>query len=146
MKNVIHFYSLRNKYGEFSNFARFPIEIGGVSFPTSEHYFQAMKYENNPERFNAIRLADTPSAAALMGRDRNYPLRKDWESVKDEVMLTALRAKFSQHSKLREILLSTGDDKLVEHTEKDFYWGDGGDGTGRNMLGTLLMKVREEQM
>lgn len=63
-------------------------------------------------------------------------------------MLKCLQAKFAQHSDLREQLLSTGDSFLVEHTTKDKYWGDGGDGgsgdKGKNMLGILLMKVREE--
>ena len=59
-------------------------------------------------------------------------------------MLTALRAKFEQHAALRELLLGTGDAQLVEHTTNDHYWADGGDGSGRNMLGELLMRVRSE--
>lgn len=82
--------------------------------------------------------------AARMGRDRTKRLRRDWESVKVSVMTEALRAKFTQHAELRDILLGTADAKLVEHTTNDDYWGDGGDGSGRNMLGILLMRVREE--
>jgi ribA/ribD-fused uncharacterized protein len=59
-------------------------------------------------------------------------------------MRTAVRAKFNQHDNLRELLFSTGDAKLVEHTERDDYWGDGGDGQGKNMLGRILMEVRSE--
>ena len=59
-------------------------------------------------------------------------------------MLTALRAKFSQHPQLASLLLSTGGARLVEHTTNDRYWADGGDGTGRNRLGELLMQVRQE--
>ena len=80
--------------------------------------------------------------AARMGRDRKKKLRRDWESVKVSVMREALLAKFEQHPQLRELLLSTADAKLVEHTERDDYWGDGGNGSGRNMLGQLLMEVR----
>jgi ribA/ribD-fused uncharacterized protein len=72
------------------------------------------------------------------------PLRRDWDSVKDAVMLEAVRAKFSQHADLKAILLATGDAVLVEHTERDSYWGDGGDGSGKNRLGQLLMQVRAE--
>jgi ribA/ribD-fused uncharacterized protein len=79
-----------------------------------------------------------------MGRDRKRPLRRDCESVKEGVMLDALRAKFTQHEELTAVLLGTGDAILVEHTAKDSYWGDGGDGSGKNRLGHLLMKVREE--
>ena len=42
------------------------------------------------------------------------------------------------------MLMGTGDAKLVEHTENDDYWGDGGDGSGKNMLGQILMRIRAE--
>lgn len=70
--------------------------------------------------------------AANMGRDHKRPLRPDWEMVKEQVMLEALRAKFTQHDDLKAILLGTGNALLVEHTPRDSYWGDGGDGTGLN--------------
>ncbi len=53
-------------------------------------------------------------------------------------------AKFTQHDELRAMLLGTGEAKLVEHTADDAHWGDGGDGTGKNMLGRILMEVREK--
>jgi ribA/ribD-fused uncharacterized protein len=59
-------------------------------------------------------------------------------------MLDALRAKFTQHDDLADLLLSTGDRPLVEHTANDAYWGDGGDGKGKNRLGRLLERVRRE--
>jgi N-glycosidase YbiA len=49
-------------------------------------------------------------------------------------MLEALRAKFTLHEELNAILLGTGDAVLVEHTANDSYWGDGGDGSGKNRL------------
>ncbi len=82
--------------------------------------------------------------AARMGRDRSKRLRADWEAVKDGLMREAVRAKFAQHADLREILLATGDAVIVEHTENDAYWGNGGDGSGKNMLGKILMEVRGE--
>jgi hypothetical protein len=82
--------------------------------------------------------------AARMGRDRKKKLRRDWEWVKVSIMTDAVRAKFTQHPELRAILLGTGEAKIVEHTENDDYWGDGGDGSGRNMLGQILMRVRDE--
>jgi ribA/ribD-fused uncharacterized protein len=139
----IEFYRTGDPYGCFSNFSAHPIEIGGRVWPTSEHYFQAQKFPGTPHE-EAIRSATSPMIAARMGRDRSQPLRKDWEIVKDDVMLTALRAKFEQHPSARAELLGTGDAILVEHTGNDSYWGDGGDGRGLNMLGHLLMKVRAE--
>lgn len=91
-----------------------------------------------------VRNAPTAMKAAQMGRERHRPLRPDWEAVKEEVMLEALRTKFTQHKSLRSLLLDTGDAELVEHTANDAYWGDGGDGSGKNRLGALLMQVRAE--
>jgi len=59
-------------------------------------------------------------------------------------MRQVVLAKFTQHADLRTILLGTGDAQLVEHTAKDSYWADGGDGSGRNRLGQILMSVRAE--
>ncbi len=138
----IRFYSVADEYGDFSNFAGFPIRLDGEVWPTSEHYFQAQKFRDRSVR-KKIRKANSPMIAARMGRDRSLPLRRDWESVKVEVMRKAVRAKFTQHDELRTLLLETGDAKIVEHTENDAYWGDGGDGSGKNMLGRILMEVRD---
>lgn len=142
---VINFYSTGDDYGEFSNFAAFPIRLAAKTWPTTEHYFQAQKFAGTDDAHaEAIRTTKSPMIAARMGRDRKKKLRRDWESVKMAVMREAVRAKFDQHEPLRKLLLDTGDAKLVEHTENDNYWGDGGDGSGRNMLGQLLMEVRAE--
>lgn len=141
MTATIRFYSVGDEYGEFSNFAAFPISIEGARWPTTEHYFQAQKFED-PAYRSRIRKAKTPMIAAQLGRDRSRKLRRDWESVKVGVMRDAVTAKFTTHPELAALLLSTGDAKLVEHTENDDYWGDGGDGTGKNMLGRILMEVR----
>ena len=82
--------------------------------------------------------------AVRMGRSRKRLLRKDWEAVKDSIMCEAVLAKFTQHADLWETLLATGGAKIVEHTENDNYRGDGGDGSGKNRLGQILMRVREE--
>ncbi|BAU12952.1 hypothetical protein LEP3755_34880 [Leptolyngbya sp. NIES-3755] len=142
MSETINFYNLDKPYGYFSNFARYPIDINGKTWATSEHYFQAQKFPETPHE-EEIRQAKSPRQAADMGRDRSRPLRPDWEAVKDDVMREALYAKFTQHPDLKEKLLATDDAVLVEHTRNDSYWGDGGDGSGRNMLGKLLMELRD---
>ncbi|WP_051039004.1 NADAR family protein [Chamaesiphon minutus] len=139
---VVKFYSVGDEFGEFSNFALYPIALDGEQWPTSEHYFQAQKFEDEAYR-KKIRKANSPMLAARLGRDRKQKLRRDWESVKVGIMRSAVLAKFTQHPELRTLLLSTGDTKVVEHTENDDYWGDGGDGSGKNMLGRILMQVRE---
>jgi len=145
MKNkaIINFYLPTDIYGCFSNFSRHHIYLKDKVWKTSEHYFQAQKFAGT-EFEEKVRLAPTPKEAANLGRNRKFPLRKDWEEVKDEIMREALKAKFTQHKDLKKILLETDDALLIEHTHKDFYWGDGGNGSGKNMLGKLLMEVREE--
>src|SRR3954469_2211151 len=139
----IRFYRLNEPYGEFSNFSPDPIESKGRVWPTSEHYFQAQKFAETQHE-EAIRQARSPMIAARMGRSRERPLRADWETVKDDIMREALQAKFRQHPSLRSLLLKTGDAELIEHTRKDSYWTDGGNGSGRNRLGQLLMELRAE--
>jgi len=142
MKRIL-FYRVSEPYGEFSNFSPHPFELKGKIWPTSEHYFQAQKFAGT-EHEDAVRLAKSPMVAARMGRSRARPLRADWETIKDDIMRESLRAKFAQHPVLTSLLLKTGDAELVEHTTSDRYWADGGDGTGKNRLGQLLMELREE--
>lgn len=142
MADIIKFYRTGDEYGSFSNFAPYPIEVDGKVWPTAEHYFQAQKFVGT-EHEEALRLEPSPMVVARMGRDRKKPLRPDWEAVKDDLMRKAVMAKFTQHADLRAQLLGTGDAQIVEHTTNDSYWGDGGDGSGKNMLGIILMNVRE---
>ena len=139
----IRFYRTRDAYGCCSNFSAHPVTIDGVTYPTSEHYFQAMKFATtDPAWAEAIRNAPTPKDVARMGRDRSRVMRPDWERIKDDVMRLAVLHKFASHADIQETLLSTGDEQLIEATTDDYYWGEGTDRTGRNMLGLILMEVR----
>jgi ribA/ribD-fused uncharacterized protein len=139
---TLYFYSTRSEYGCFSNFSRHGLELDGVWWPTSEHYFQAQKFAGTPHA-EQIRKVNSPRDAANMGRDRQRPLRPDWETVKDDIMRRAVLKKFQTHDEIREILLGTGEEELVENAPHDYYWGCGKDGSGRNQLGLILMEVRE---
>jgi ribA/ribD-fused uncharacterized protein len=139
----IKFYKVHDDYGFMSNFAPYPFSDGSKIWPTSEHYFQAQKFLV-PEIQEKIRKIASPMDAALEGRNRQNPLRPDWEEIKDKVMLQALRMKFSQHPEIAKELLSTGEAIIIEHTRNDAYWADSGDGSGKNKLGLLLIQVREE--
>lgn len=141
-QNIIRFYSTKDAYGCFSNFAAYPIMLDEKQWFTTEHYFQAQKFHDEEYR-EKIRLTKSPMLCARLGRSRKVPIRSDWESVKLDMMRAALYAKFTQHADLRGTLLSTGDSELIEHTKNDRFWGDGGDGRGKNMLGILLMELRD---
>ena len=141
----IRFYERGQPYFEFTNFAEYPIQLDGKTWPTSEHYFQAQKFVGTPYLEQVRNLPRARDAFDLSRRPEVSPwLRGDWEKVKLDVMYKALLAKFSQHSNLRDMLAKTGNRQLIEHTSRDSYWGDGGDGRGQNHLGQLLMKVRAE--
>ena len=140
---AIYFYNLRDPYGSFSNFSPHGVELKGGWWQTTEHYFQAQKFAGTPHE-EAIQHAKTPRQAADMGRDRQRPLRTDWEQVKDDTMREAVRQKFRTHKDIQQMLLDTGDEELLENAPSDYYWGIGADGSGRNMLGKILMEVRNE--
>jgi len=129
--------------GYLSNFSPHSLCLDGVEWATVEHYFQAMKFADDPDLQERIGRADSPSAAKRIAWE-HAAIRSDWRQVREQVMLTALRAKFTQHRDLGEELLATGARQLVEENPQDGYWGNGGDGSGENRAGELLMLVREE--
>jgi N-glycosidase YbiA len=139
---AIYFYGMRDQpYGCFSNFSVHGVDLDGKWWPTVEHYFQAQKFPGSTQE-EAIRQASGPGQAKKLGRSRKHRLRPDWEKVKDEVMRQAVRRKFELHPEIREVLLSTGDEEIVENAPDDYYWGCGKDGSGKNMLGEILVEVR----
>lgn len=144
MDQIIYFYSPRFQYGVFSNYASYSFSADGLYWKTSEHYFKAQKFVENPEYFNRIYRASSPSEASYLGRDRRIPMRYDWEFVKNGVMKKALLAKFRQNKIIKNELLLTNGKQLVEKTSSDYYWGCGSNKTGRNMLRKLLMDVRDQ--
>lgn len=138
----ILFYShTKGPYAAFSNFTPHPFTLDGLVWPTVEHYFQAAKFPGHSHA-ETIRQATSPRSAKMLGRTRAVPLRADWETVKDDVMRRGVRAKFEAHDDLRALLLSTGDEELIEDAPRDYYWGRGAKGTGKNRLGQILMEVR----
>ena len=94
----IYFYSTNDRYGEFSNFARYGIELDDLWWPTTEHYFQAQKFEDAAYR-ERIRAAAAPKLAAELGRSRELPLRADWERIKDDVMYLSCAQEISNASR-----------------------------------------------
>ncbi len=143
MTETIYFYSQVEAWAAFSNFAPFGIEIDGKWWRTVEHYYQAQKFTD--EAYQArIRKTASPKDAKALGLTRAVLLRSDWKTIKDEVMLHAVRVKFATHAECRALLLSTGNARLAEAAPNDYYWGVGADGTGQNRLGLILEQVRTE--
>lgn len=140
---AIKFYRSSEKYGPFSNFTRIPIYLDGYMWPTSEHFYQAQKFLDEDLQ-REVRLSSWAGAAAKIGRDKNLPLRDDWELVKIDIMRKVVRAKVEQNEYIKDLLLSTGDEEIIEDSPTDYFWGCGKNGTGQNWLGKVWMELREE--
>lgn len=126
-----------------SNFYPASIQVSGAKFSCAEAAFQAAKFSHKPDLCMRFTRLEGEEAWKLAKR-HSYEQRSDWYKIRDNVMLEVLRAKFRQNANLAELLLATGDAYLVEHSERDAYWSDGGDGKGKNQLGQILMQVRGE--
>lgn len=122
-----------------SNFYYANVNIHGISYPTSEHAYQAFKTNDVPTRVKLSQFS-TPKEAKRAGR--LLPLRRDWEALKFDVMRMVVHAKFTQNASLAALLLSTGDQELIEGN----WWGDTVwgvcKGEGENHLGRILMDAR----
>lgn len=132
--------SFRGRYAFLSNFYRHPMKYAGLTWPTLEHAYQAIK-TTSPKQRAAIARAATPGMAKARGQ--RVVLRPDWDRVKIDIMRELLRVKFSVSSPLRYKLLDTHPHLLEEaNTWGDTFWGTS-DGLGENWLGRLLVERRE---
>jgi ribA/ribD-fused uncharacterized protein len=141
------------KWDFLSNFYPSIIRIPSAEwqYPTVEHYYQAQKTKRLTQLHRDIMTAQTPGEAKKLGRKADIP--KNWELLKVGIMLAGLRYKF-RDERMQHRLDQTGDAILVEgNTWGDRFWGmtrapDGSSGAefmeGLNMLGVLLMIVRQE--
>lgn len=147
MDDIPFYRSSEKPYGPFSNLYRRAIVFEDVEFATSEHAYQAGK-ARKPEVREWLMAAPTPALLAMAAHGLYvWDVSPDWSKVKFERMKNVLRAKFTQHPDLKELLLSTGDRRLVESATVDNavnrLWGEV-NGVGKNMLGKLLMEIRGE--
>eukprot|EP00756_Hemistasia_phaeocysticola_P014928 Hpha_TRINITY_DN15371_c1_g9::TRINITY_DN15371_c1_g9_i1::g.92312::m.92312 len=130
--------------GMLSNSYPVAVAIDGLRYLTVEHYFQAKRWEGTVLEQKILNAATPEQAQRLAWGEGNIVPRDDWEEVQEEVMLDALRAKFSQDPACKKELLKTGNLGIVYASPDDAYWGEGPVGTGANRLGALLEVVRAE--
>lgn len=121
MSRPIIFYRVAGTFSAFSNFSPHSAMLDSKVWPTPEHYFQAQKFSSSRER-ERVRRANSAHVAARMGRNRKTKIKRNWDSIRVTVMRRAVRAKFQQHEDIACLLLSTGNAKLIEHTERDSFW------------------------
>lgn len=147
MKEIRFYRANDPEVGLFSNLYRRPILFEGQTYPTAEHAYQAGKARKKEVR-DWLMAAPSPSLLAMAAHGLYYwDITPGWSTSKFARMKAVLHAKFSQHADLREALLNTGQARLVESATVDNavnrLWGEV-NGVGKNMLGILLMEVREE--
>ena len=127
----------------FSNFTTHQITIEGLgTFSNAESAIQAYKNPTNREYVENQEKSYSPIISKILGRKTE--LRTDWVEVCDELMYKVAKAKFNQNPELKDNLIRSGLRPIIQHTRGDHFWGDGGDGSGRNKLGKILTSLREE--
>jgi ribA/ribD-fused uncharacterized protein len=147
MKEIWFYRANERPYGAFSNLFRRPIAFEGATFATAEHAYQAGK-ARRPEVREWLMSAPSPALLAMAAHGLyQWDITPSWSRIKFDRMRAVLNAKFTQHSDLRDLLVSTGSARLVESATVDNavnrLWGEV-NGVGKNMLGTLLMELRSE--
>lgn len=133
----------QNQFRWLSNFWFCPVKFDGIEYPTVEHAYQASKCLNSTDR---QRISELESPGQVKRFGKNVKLRNDWEQVKVSIMKDLLREKF-KNSYLRQKLIATRDSVIEEGNYwHDKFWGicPPGSGDGQNILGKLIMEVREE--
>ncbi len=147
-KSIV-FLKTRESFGELSNMAAgFKISINGIEIRTSEALYQACRFPNLPEVQELIIGERSPMTAKMRGKPYRDKTREDWLHVRVRIMKWCLQVKLAQNFEtFSKILKQTGDRPIVEHSRKDSFWGakkmDDGRFVGMNVLGRLLMELRE---
>lgn len=138
---TIKFYKINDPHGYMSNYKKARFFIYGRWWNWVEAPYQAQKTSVLSE-YDAIWKAKRNDESRLLGQ--KVTMRPDWDQVKYQVMKECVLAKFLQHKDLRDQLIATGYEELIEDSPVDYYWGCGADGSGANNLGKVLMEVRDE--
>ncbi|KEG08107.1 putative GTP cyclohydrolase II [Trypanosoma grayi] len=144
-KSVVRFHDVHDTpYGAFSPLSPHPIVVRHKQYPSLHHYFLTERFRGSPLE-EALQSASSVWELDRLVKEaeRIGCQREDWNRVKVDVMLLGNYMKFKQNDGVRNMLLDTGDKLIVDHTPADDFWGDRGDGTGRNLLGVILMAVRD---
>lgn len=148
----ISFRKTNEPYGGLSNMAGgFPLRVNGVLIHSSEALYQACRFPHLPDVQLLILREKSPMTAKMVSKPHRHRSRQDWDRIRVRVMRWALRVKLAMHwDKFSQLLLSTESRAIVEDSRRDDFWGalHRGEDTlvGMNVLGRLLMELREELM
>ena len=150
-EECIVFHKTDDPFGGLSNMAGgYPIYVSGICIRTSEALYQACRFPHLPEVQNMIIHEGSPITAKRKTKQFIDDSRPDWYQVRINIMRWCLKMKLMSNSEIfGSLLLSTDDKTIVEESYKDEFWGakpssDGGTFIGMNVLGRLLMELREQ--
>lgn len=130
-------------YDCLNPFSSHAVELDGIVYPTAEHAYQAAKCTDPKGKSEIIAARSPLLAKELSNKKYSQAKRADWEEVKIEIMEAIFKAKLDQHSEVREALIQSGGDEIVEDSPVDTFWGGGSDGKGRNEMGKIWMRLRD---
>lgn len=149
-EEIISFRKTGEEFGGLSNMAPgFPLRVANVSLRTSEALYQACRFPHMPEVQKLIVSQTSPMTAKMRSKPYRKDSREDWDYIRIPIMKWCLRVKLAQNwNSFGDLLLNTGDKPIVEDSRKDDFWGaikdNHGYFHGRNVLGRLLMEIREK--
>lgn len=149
-QQCVSFRKTDGTFGGLSNMAPgFPLKVNGVLIRTSEALYQACRFPHLPKVQRLIIDEGSPMTAKMKSKPYRSQSRPDWDAVRVKIMRWCLRVKLAQHwETFSRLLLATGDQPIVEDSRKDDFWGakpqDDGTLVGGNVLGRLLMELREQ--
>ncbi len=126
-----------------SSYSRLGFELDGAEWPSVEHYYQGMKFEDGELR-ELVRTTEHPAKAVKLANANKGMVRKDWPQIREIMMTRAVYIKCRTHEAVASTLLATGDQQIIESSQYDYYWGCGRDGRGHNAFGKVLMAVRDK--
>lgn len=116
-------------------------DLDGAHWPSVEHYYQGMKFEDADVR-ERIRTSPHPRDCVKVAKRYKKRGRKAWNALKRTVMTRGVYIKCRTHPEVAQVLLATGECRILETSQYDYYWGCGRDGRGDNVYGEILMEVR----
>lgn len=133
----------KNEYHWLSNFEPVAIRVNNIIYPSVEHAYMSAK--SNDRKWKEFCSNSTVSAKQVKVRSRRVKLIKNWDIVKIDIMKDCLRQKFNNPA-FKERLIDTGNQLIQEgNTWNDTFWGVClYTGKGKNMLGKLIMEIRDE--
>ncbi|MBA2392561.1 MAG: NADAR family protein [Ktedonobacteraceae bacterium] len=143
------FMRTKERFGGLSNMAAgYPLSINGINIPTSEALYQACRFPHKSEIQKVIIGQRSPMTAKMKSKPYRKDTRPDWDQVRVDIMWWCLRVKLAQHwEKFGDLLLSTGNNPIIEESYKDQFWGAKPVSEekliGLNVLGQLLTNLRE---